>query len=151
MEKDFNSRTPCGVRRATVLPVPVLPQFQLTHPVWGATRRSPSSCCRRRNFNSRTPCGVRHVPEKWRKAVRDFNSRTPCGVRLAPICIAEPRRSFQLTHPVWGATIRRKKQIRESWNFNSRTPCGVRQNCQFTVVRSGKFQLTHPVWGATRR
>ena len=55
----FNSRTPCGVRHIITITILVIPRFQFTHPVWGATlmlvRISNTSVC----FNSRTPCGVR--------------------------------------------------------------------------------------------
>ena len=34
---DFNSHTPCGVRRYDLLEDYSLIEFQLTHPMWGAT------------------------------------------------------------------------------------------------------------------
>ena len=33
----FNSRTPCGVRHIITITILVIPRFQFTHPVWGAT------------------------------------------------------------------------------------------------------------------
>ncbi len=57
------------------------------------------------HFNSHTPCGVRlkYLLENEIIA-RDFNSHTPCGVRLAPFPRGQMRLSFQLTHPLRGAT-----------------------------------------------
>ena len=37
----FNSRTPCGVRRALSRPSSTATRFQFTHPVWGATAGEP--------------------------------------------------------------------------------------------------------------
>ena len=38
--RDFNPRTPCGVRRSTVRSCPSASKFHSTLPVWGATLRS---------------------------------------------------------------------------------------------------------------
>ena len=57
--RDFNPRTPCGVR-----------------PGYSYTRG------RQRNFNPRTPCGVRLGTSRTSSTLdRYFNPRTPCGVR----------------------------------------------------------------------
>ena len=53
--KDFNPRTPCGVR---------LPSFP--------TRRVPG-----RHFNPRTPCGVRHGCTSFRSLPAEFQSTHP--------------------------------------------------------------------------
>ena len=39
-DRRFNSRTPCGVRLDSRYVDQLRPEFQFTHPVWGATRRS---------------------------------------------------------------------------------------------------------------
>ena len=56
-----------------------------------------------------------------------FNPRTPCGVRQ-PLTSRLGRwtRSFQSTHPVWGATCTGAGPHRPQSHFNPRTPCGVR-------------------------
>ena len=56
----------------------------------------------------------------------DFNSRTPCGVRPAIQSHIFCTSSFQLTHPMRGATLR--------YIFSTYSPT---------------FQLTHPMRGAT--
>ena len=82
--KDFNPRTPCGVRR--VYPSPLPPRgcrFQSTHPVRGATAHG---CVRGRRvvlFQSTHPVRGATVLRGIQDAIAaaDFNPRTPCGVR----------------------------------------------------------------------
>ena len=83
--RDFNPRTPCGVRRRGSLPMQQLHLFQSTHPVWGATQSISRKRNANRDFNPRTPCGVRppSLPARC-TSLCDFNPRTPCGVRLDP-------------------------------------------------------------------
>ena len=145
----FNSRTPCGVRRAKDKPSP------------------PASV----SFNSRTPCGVRHIENYISLLLDCFNSRTPCGVRRGATGQTGAKGEFQFTHPVWGATHPLTKHPKQSKSFNSRTPCGVRHTlvlgssyyrCFNSRTPCGvrqliltyrnshqQFQFTHPVWGAT--
>ena len=80
--RDFNPRTPCGVRpdNRGIYHGPC--KFQSTHPVWGATRKAEKAINQGKYFNPRTPCGVRQ------RALYSANSFV----------------KFQSTHPVWGAT-----------------------------------------------
>ena len=87
-------------------PTKTLTKFQLTLPVWGATRGRRGVLCRRsisthaprvgsdlrrwRNhgrqpldFNSRSPCGERPPSRPHGSCPRHFNSRSPCGERQA--------------------------------------------------------------------
>ncbi len=82
-QKNFNPRTPCGVRPDSVA----------------------SQVRRLWNFNPRTPCGVRQKIWKYPQAERYFNPRTPCGVRLSSSFIAARSNGFQSTHPLRGATL----------------------------------------------
>ena len=145
---NFNSHTPCGVRPETAIYSQRKRQFQLTHPMWGATSwdylqryisqyfNSHTPCGVRLEFlaiaesyayfNSHTPCGVRHLASAGGIELADFNSHTPCGVRRSTQCYSV-------------VTI----------YFNSHTPCGVRQNLRRCVCEFLGFQLTHPMWGAT--
>ena len=149
-ERYFNPRTPYGVRPVIYGGnIQVLPKFQSTHPVWGAT-------------NVRTDvelffCISIHAP-RMGCDTRPFSSTTV----LSP---------FQSTHPVWGATrvlisslrsvtisIHAPRMGCDSFlsallpptpDFNPRTPYGVRRSiCSYTK-RQHTFQSTHPVWGAT--
>ena len=126
--RNFNPRTPCGVRQ------------------YGQYATAASQ----QDFNPRTPCGVRlraaesnnqhrdisiHAPRagcdlgqlSTSSPRSDFNPRTPCGVR--PIAASASVRGFvfQSTHPVRGATRLIRTLSSEAFaDFNPRTPCGVR-------------------------
>ena len=140
--------------------------------MWGATRYETSRHTESKCFNSRTPCGVRLRPRLRGAGVGDvsihaprvgcdlrahilprlgkgFNSRTPCGVRPPSSSRPSSTRSFQFTHPVWGATKLNDRHHDDTTVsihaprvgcdklapcprlaqpcFNSRTPCGVRR------------------------
>ena len=104
--RNFNPRTPCGVRlkfiTSDVLPI----EFQSTHPLRGATASRKSSCAAW-TFQSTHPLrGATHplpAPAPWGC---NFNPRTPCGVR-PPRHRRSPRPgTFQSTHPLRGATSR---------------------------------------------
>ena len=153
LDKHFNPRTPCGVRREPELAsrkqfcisihaphagcdaaikraLGFAVTFQSTHPMRGATQSVSPNPGQGRHFNPRTPCGVRrHGNIKTTSPSTYFNPRTPCGVRLA----APPPAS------------------RFCANFNPRTPCGVRPilGAFWTMIRL-IFQSTHPMRGATR-
>ena len=78
--------------------------FQLTLPVWGATRRKADHAHRNADFNSRSPCGERHAPFENPLNVFKFQLTLPvwgatrlCRERLQGLL-------FHLTLPVWGAT-----------------------------------------------
>ena len=102
--KNFNPRTPCGVRRG-----------------WKSAK------ARDGDFNPRTPCGVRLSAERKQSNLQeisihaplagcdafvaaqcgrcgDFNPRTPCGVRRRRRGAVRALRRFQSTHPLRGAT-----------------------------------------------
>ena len=149
-DRNFNPRTPCGVRRNIAL---------------------PCSCFA--YFNPRTPCGVRRQAILSTASCLHFNPRTPCGVR--PVCavLNPPKWIFQSTHPLRGATctgadfalpiihfnprtpcgVRRipLSVLSLSADFNPRTPCGVRLTTRSATMSSCAFQSTHPLRGATCR
>ena len=126
--KNFNPRTPCGVRLEIQHGSGDGALFQSTHPVWGAT--SP--------------------PQRSPGPAVDFNPRTPCGVRrrILPSCTLYRR--FQSTHPVWGATRHISCQFSQSCRISIHAP---RVGCDAALTKrstsSWPFQSTHPVWGAT--
>ena len=128
LERDFNPRTPRGVRREVLdngvvvhgnsnprTPRGVRPRrkglhwitdrFQSTHPARGATAGSWPTTSPNANFNPRTPRGVRRVScNLVCRTKKDFNPRTPRGVRLGPQMILTRPPVFQSTHPARGAT-----------------------------------------------
>ena len=101
---DFNPRSPCGERPSNLALSPSLLIFQSTLPVWGATRRAPSTIIPLCYFNPRSPCGERH----WglmimSRRTKHFNPRSPCGERPT-----------------------QRSDMFEQFNFNPRSPCGER-------------------------
>ena len=124
--KDFNPRTPCGVRHGD-----------------GDRHGHPA------DFNPRTPCGVRRAGRpRWQVQAhisihapragcdltqshhqhrhRHFNPRTPCGVRPSVRTRCSRCRRISIHAPRAGCD-NRMMLCGSSWlNFNPRTPCGVR-------------------------
>ena len=80
----FNPRTPCGVRLQSRQYFEGIIRFQSTHPLRGATP-----------FCLRVPLLLFY-----------FNPRTPCGVRLEKEPALFKLSIFQSTHPLRGATPR---------------------------------------------
>ena len=58
---DFNPRAPCGARPLILLLINLLPVFQSTRPVWGATLKIFVQPCFDCDFNPRAPCGARQA------------------------------------------------------------------------------------------
>ena len=142
--RDFNPRTPCGVRRgyapiyagqnfisihapragcdATVcVPRWIARVFQSTHPVRGATvdQVVDLGCV---VFQSTHPVrGATNSGKGWFPATRDFNPRTPCGVRRTMIVCQ-----------------------RMVDDFNPRTPCGVRRGTTFATMSARHFNPRTP-------
>ena len=149
--KNFNPRTPGGVRRRLAGAGNAENKFQSTHPGWGATRTQAIIS-----------------GSRW-----DFNPRTPGGVRLQAIAEAAGLKKFQSTHPGWGATavflrLRKARGISihaprvgcdtggtvpfgYTTDFNPRTPGGVRRRFA-DDFRVGRFISIHaPRVGCDRR
>ena len=101
----FNPRTPCGVRLASPLYVPVTPNFNPRTPCGVRQDGRSLDHSQRYYFNPRTPCGVRreHLRHAMR-IVRDVTPRTPGGVRPAKTLDGDAMPRFQSTHPLRGAT-----------------------------------------------
>ena len=150
--RNFNPRTPCGVRRvqvghiiqATVISIHAprvgcdsVPtsvssanrRFQSTHPVWGATPR-PGRRIYTSSFQSTHP-------------VWGATSRSVLRISWPP--------RFQSTHPVWGATASASCSICPLSLFQSTHPVWGATFLHTVNTAYQKFQSTHPVWGATSR
>ena len=128
-EKNFNPRTPCGVRReirlitvgdvlfqsthpmrgATILRIGVktiFTIFQSTHPMRGATCRPPGGNPRKRHFNPRTPCGVRPNSTMSQMRAANISIHAPhAGCDYETYSTKEETNIFQSTHPMRGATL----------------------------------------------
>ena len=148
--KYFNPRTPCGVRPAGGVHMPMLDP----------------------NFNPRTPCGVRPAGRDRRRAELGISIHAPlAGCDFTRALRADAERIFQSTHPLRGATEliayapsvvaisihaplagcdkKPSPSPRRTFNFNPRTPCGVRLFGISELLHQLLFQSTHPLRGAT--
>ena len=102
----------------------------------------------------------------------NFNPRAPCGARRRYPAPRSPRRLFQPTRPLRGATVvshlsaplityfnprapcgaRRRRQYSPLWprtHFNPRAPCGARRFLPGGDSPMALFQPTRPLRGAT--
>ena len=77
----FNSHTPCGVRPNTWRNTTNSGQFQLTHPMWGATFYADRSDLGIGFQLTHPMWGATTGVPKGFSDLFDFNSHTPCGVR----------------------------------------------------------------------
>ena len=170
--RNFNPRTPCGVRLYgggaersackfqsthplrgatwTKYRKHIRPKFQSTHPLRGATgigNQRPD----RVGISIHAPlagCDRREHPASPVHGY--FNPRTPCGVR--PSCRVETCGGFvviSIHAPLAGCDLLNSALMSSFSNFNPRTPCGVRLSCNDTLRSPRIFQSTHPLRGAT--
>ncbi len=139
--------------------------FQLTHPMWGATISGQRTNRTRRisthtphvgcdslvsdvsmlpdNFNSHTPCGVRQIIFSAKTGTENFNSHTPCGVRQFKSNENNSKNTFQLTHPMWGATVYHHSSF-PALTISTHTP---HVGCDWYVIRintKGKISTHTP-------
>ena len=148
VRRNFNPRTPCGVRRRLYNNPWAVFKFQSTHPLRGATAGSDArpgtvdisihaslagcdSVDQRHGLGAAISihaplAGCDTVSILFMPRVTYFNPRTPCGVRrLYPHADCAGR------------------------DFNPRTPCGVRPQARKWYNWLIEFQSTHPLRGAT--
>ena len=101
--RDFNPRTPCGVRQVQ-------------------NKKSRNQT----NFNPRTPCGVRPKQITNRKSTKKFQSTHPLrGATTARSC-ARMQAIISIHAPLAGCDSYVLARSRPPGHFNPRTPCGVR-------------------------
>ena len=165
-DSDFNPRTPCGVRRQ-VRPIWLSQlQFQSTHPVRGATRKTRQAN-RPERFQSTHP--VRGatpsvMPDAFIHVISIHAPRAGCDHprqrkrRRCDISIHAPRAGcdvgadqqrvvvgqFQSTHPVRGATVSDSIARLDPTDFNPRTPCGVRPDVAVKLTIPSAISIHAP-------
>ena len=82
----FNPRAPCGARLKVPPDLSILPSFQSTRPLRGATAAWSRHHQAREHFNPRAPCGARRGKRKDIVITMYFNPRAPCGARRFAKC-----------------------------------------------------------------
>ena len=104
--RDFNPRTPHGVRRDVKNALLENIEFQSTHPTRGATIKRRLGRCSGVDFNPRTPHGVRpcrSIPSRQIKPISIHAPHTGCDPAYRHK--GPSRGGFQSTHPTRGATV----------------------------------------------
>ena len=125
--KNFNPRTPRGVRLLQEQEAELEQVFQSTHPARGATHRHIQG----RQYSKISI----HAPREG----CDSSGLTRCAISHV----------FQSTHPARGATVFWYQPHIPQFYFNPRTPRGVRPISRITANAWMLFQSTHPARGAT--
>ena len=169
---DFNPRAPCGARLLYPRGFSLLPLFQPTRPLRGATIRRSSSYLRPYKFQPTRP--LRGATETFRRYIAEiphFNPRAPCGARPFGHGQAQPEGKISTHAPLAGrdklsntpfqggyisthAPLAGRDSVSQgrcppSHNFNPRAPCGARPlGCGYRMGSLG-FQPTRPLRGAT--
>ena len=175
-QRDFNPRTPCGVRLTQRNAGVTRDAFQSTHPLRGATQCT--TCSRRACFSFQSTHPLRGATHgrcaRLAQTQSNFNPRTPCGVRRKAPDDARAAAGISIHAPLAGcdAVCAASPTLRR--HFNPRTPCGVRLpvTCARARARSISihaplagcdagvlsallnmllFQSTHPLRGATAK
>ena len=132
----FNPRTPCGVRPTIPVCFCKRALFQSTHPVRGATAYGESIRPNDIIFQSTHPVrGATFIACALFSDTIKFQSTHPVRGATVYSNFYHLLTIFQSTHPVRGATYSRRGHYRPSRNFNPRTPCGVRPFYHYKLRR----------------
>ena len=103
---DFNSRAPCGARRARSTRQEDRTTFQLTCPMRGTTSGIWKPI-RRQGISTHVPhAGHDELRLERKLSQKHFNSRAPCGARHRVGSRTPRRAKFQLTCPMRGTTTK---------------------------------------------
>ena len=141
----FNSRSPSGLRRGTLLSLLLLHRVSIHAAQVGcdSTRASLSSLtsC----FNSRSPSGLRrHNAPALPSGTTCFNSRSPSGLRQSMLPTPIRIQSVSIHAAQAGCDVS-NTTIRKFWySFNSRSPSGLRQNLHGLGLVGGCFNSRSP-------
>ena len=110
--RNFNPRTPCGVRRGSAMTYTERAKFQSTHPLRGATKALENHQ-KGEIISIHAPlAGCDPLRIMLRTRPSNFNPRTPCGVGLIDWRSSPSLFLFQSTHPLRGATCCRECYLR---------------------------------------
>ena len=81
--KNFNPRTPCGMRRKYFNKTILISPISIHAPHVGCDMSISDIKKLLNDFNPRTPCGMRRNESVINEeTITNFNPRTPCGMRL---------------------------------------------------------------------
>ena len=141
---NFNPRTPRGVRLSLVITLSGIFPFQSTHPARGATPYGlPDPEALRISIHApREGCDM--VPPCLLCLRVYFNPRTPRGVRLLFATLLEGHNAISIHAPREGCDRRTSAPSETSSYFNPRTPRGVRRTKSSEVPNDQNFNPRTP-------
>ena len=147
--KNFNPRTPRGVRLLVGELAKLLKQFQSTHPARGATDMAKEICMLQR-FQSTHPARGATISVFDFSAVQNvFQSTHPARGATGTTSARAGEGKISIHAPREGCDLSQAAEMAEPEDFNPRTPRGVRLDMyNFNTIFHG-FQSTHPARGAT--
>ena len=124
-------------------------EFQSTHPVWGATRRSRLPTGQLPNFNPRTPCGVRRADLTichYGHPISIHAPRVGCDIGAQSLGHV---RAISIHAPRVGCDGKPALQIQMAIISIHAPRVGCDGHLSHVCPFAFQFQSTHPVWGAT--
>ena len=149
--RHFNPRTPHGVRRYLKVRAYTVPKFQSTHPSRGATRLAGQRFEACINFNPRTPHGVRLLKTVQQNEYEIISIHAPLtGCDAPPHRARRHARGISIHAPLTGCDLRTPPKTPRVSVFQSTHPSRGATTRAPTSRTRGLFQSTHPSRGATR-
>ena len=104
--KDFNPRSPNGLRLTVPLVMRLTGEFQSTQPEWAATVDAVFLGKFFQLFQSTQPEWAATICfKRQRNGTGNFNPRSPNGLRQALAIMFFNKVAFQSTQPEWAATV----------------------------------------------
>ena len=126
MSKDFNPRTPCGVRLVSPEYLKIMIDISIHAPLAGCDQIPQRIKDHIQRFQSTHPLrGATQLSRVDRFQTR-FQSTHPLRGATRHSYYHTSGLGFQSTHPLRGATGKILFLFDDAGNFNPRTPCGVR-------------------------
>ena len=171
--RNFNPRTPCGVRLVGRKITVCVSVISIHAPHAGCDQNGQCRIHPRVRFQSTHPMrGATHCAYVLDVLYTQFQSTHPMRGATGYTADQFPQVAFQSTHPMRGATRGFKVPLGIAVDFNPRTPCGVRLEILAAVLiltgisihaphagcdggpeggrrKESQFQSTHPMRGAT--
>ena len=142
----FNPRTPCGARLAHVLTDRLLPEFQSTHPLRGATRRT-TQCVPIYQFQSTHPLRGATGTVLFLLLFRIyFNPRTPCGARHRVRTSSSSSNPISIHAPLAGRDSKRHRRPHRSC-ISIHAPLAGRDQLPISVSMVEMISIHAPLAG----
>ena len=148
--RDFNPRTPHGVRPNGPEATEQAVEFQPTHPSRGATIGDTVELQNLWISTHAPLTGCDLLRRQMRRRRPEFQPTHPSRGATGVLCDLYHKKTISTHAPLTGCDRFGCVSRLTLWHFNPRTPHGVRQIPYGILFPDKKFQPTHPSRGATR-